>query len=385
MAVIHIGALISGDLNVGLLDADTLLWEDGVIRQIGRRDEVNVEGADAVLDARGTTVAPGLMDSHVHVVFGDFTPRQKTVDFIESYMHGGVTSMFSASEVHVPGCPRDPVGVKALALAASRCWSAFRPAGVKVHGGSLILQPGLEEKDFAELAREGVRYAKAGFGAFRRPADAAPLVRWAQAAGMMVMCHTGGASIPGSSPVSADDLLALQPDVAGHVNGGTTALPDADAERVVRESHMALQLCQAGNLRSALGILALARDAGALGRVLIATDTPTGTGTMPLGMLKSVAELSSLGGLPAEQAWALATGNVARVYRENTGVIAVGREADLVVMDAPLGSAARDALRAIELGDLPGISAVVIDGEVKAMRSRNTPPATRAAELRPLR
>ena len=62
-------------------------------------------------------------------------------------------------------------------------------------------------------------------------------------------------------------------------------------------------------------------------------------------------------------------------------MIAAGREADLVICDAPAGSVARDALGALSAGDLPGISMVLIDGKVTIGRSRNTPPAARAAEV----
>ena len=65
----------------------------------------------------------------------------------------------------------------------------------------------------------------------------------------------------------------------------------------------------------------------------------------------------------------------------NTGVIAVGREADLVCMDAPMGSVANTAAEAFECGDIPGISIVLIDGEVKVTKSRNTPPCKRAAKV----
>lgn len=84
----------------------------------------------------------------------------------------------------------------------------------------------------------------------------------------------------------------------------------------------------------------------------------------------------------AGEAWALATGHNASVLRQNTGQITPGREADLVVMDAPAGSAYPDACAAICGGDLPGISAVIIDGEIKALRSRNTPLATCLCEVR---
>ena len=74
-----------------------------------------------VIDADGAVAIPGLIDSHVHITFGDYTPRQRTVGFLESYVHGGTTTSISASEVHVPGRPKDPEGVKALAVAAMKC------------------------------------------------------------------------------------------------------------------------------------------------------------------------------------------------------------------------------------------------------------------------
>jgi enamidase len=69
------------------------------------------------------------------------------------------------------------------------------------------------------------------------------------------------------------------------------------------------------------------------------------------------------------------------VYRLNRGLVAEGREADLVICDAPIGSVAGDALAALAAGDLPGISMVLIDGKITIGRSRNTPPAARAAEV----
>src|SRR5919201_3555308 len=145
---------------------------------------------------------------------------------------------------------------------------------------------------------------------------------------------------------------------------------------------MALQLVQAGNLRSALFILRLAREAGALPRVCVASDTPTGTGVMPMGVLKSICELASLGDLAPETVIALATGNNARAFRlAAAATLALGQLADLVVCDAPAASLAADALHAIARGDIPGISAVVIDGEVRVGRSRNTPLAKRLASI----
>jgi enamidase len=52
-------------------------------------------------------------------------------------------------------------------------------------------------------------------------------------------------------------------------------------------------------------------------------------------------------------------------------------------MDAPWGSTAGDALGALRIGDIPGISAVVTAGSVRALLSRNTPRAARLAQASP--
>ena len=374
--IVNLRGLVTGGLGDERREVEGLSIKEGVIAALEPGG-----AADSTLDAGGAIAVPGLIDSHAHVVFGDWTPRQSMIGWIESSMHGGVTMMMSASEVHLPGRPHDRTGVKALAISAQRSFSAYRPGGVKVLGGAVILEPGLEPSDFAELASEGVWLAKVGFGDFFPQAEAASLVRAAQEAGFVVMNHTGGASIPDSSPVTIDDVLALGCDIIGHANGGTTALPDEELPRLF-DAPGAIQLVQAGNLRSSLQILRLANERGALDRILIATDTPTGTGVMPLGMLKTVCELSSLGGVAATDALALATGNNGLVLRKQEGILGVGRPADLVLAFPALGSAFEDPLIGIERGDLPGIGAVLIDGEVRALRSRNTPAPNGTCVLR---
>jgi enamidase len=385
LGLLNIGAVATGVLDAPRADAEAILVEDGRIAAIGGAARAGASGADVVVDCQGTTVIPGLIDSHCHVVLGDYTPRQKTVDFLDSYVHGGITSVVSAGEgVHAPGRPHDPVAAKALAIAAAKCFAHFHPNGMKVNAGSVVLEPGLTDADFTEMARAGVRHAKYGFGGYADPRDGEPEVRRAQKHGLCVMSHSGGTSIPGSSPISHEVLLHLRPDVCGHVNGGTTSLADEGLRRLVGETDMTLQIVQAGNLRSALHIIGLAREAGALGRVCVASDTPTGTGVMPMGVIKTVCELASLGGLAPAEALALATGNNARAFRLATGTLAVGQPADLVVCDAPVGSVAADALGAIARGDIPGISCVIIDGQVRVGRSRNSPLAKRLATFRGL-
>lgn len=373
-AIVNLGRIVTGDLAAPVVPGDGILMADGRIAAVGTLGAAAVEACDVVIDAGGATAIPGLIDSHVHITFGDYTPRQKTVGFLESYVHGGVTTAISASEVHVPGRPKDVAGVKALAVAAMKCFETYRPGGMRVHAGSLILEPGLTDADFAELAALGVWMVKAGFGAFATPYEYAPLVAMARAHGMVSMVHTGGSSIPGSSGIWADHVLKIAPDVSYHVNGGPTAIPDADFPRLVGESDVAMQVCTAGNLRTTLLVGKLLAEAGRLDRLLVATDTPTGSGIMPLGMFYTLSHLASLGGMAPEIAIAAATGNNARIYRLNSGIIAPGKDADVVVIDACAGGSQNDALAGLVNGDVPAVGAVVTAGVPRVVgRSRNTP------------
>jgi len=290
-AIVNLSTIVTGDWKDPFASGDTILMQDGTIAEVGTVSADRVAACDVVIDADGATAIPGLIDSHVHITFGDFTPRQNTVGYLESYLHGGTTTSITASEVHVPGRPKDPDGVKALAIAAKKCFESYRPGGMRVHAGSIILEPGLTERDFEEVAAQGVWLAKAGFGAVKTPYDYAPLVAWAKRHGLVTTLHTGGASIPGSSGVWADHVIAIEPDVSFHVNGGPIAMPDEDFPRVVHESTVALQVCTAGNLRTALLVAKLAMETNQFDRLLIATDTPTGSGIMPLGMMYTISHL----------------------------------------------------------------------------------------------
>ncbi|HEY7244556.1 MAG TPA: amidohydrolase family protein [Xanthobacteraceae bacterium] len=382
VAITNIGTIVSGDWRQPFAPGDTVIADNGKLVSVGTASAGEVEGCEVVIDADGTTAIPGLIDSHVHVTFGDYTPRQRTVGFLESYVHGGTTTAISASEVHVPGRPKDPEGVKALAIAASKCFEHYRPGGMRVLAGSVVLEPGLNQADFADLAANGVRLAKAGFGAVETAYDYVPLIAAAKGAGLVTTCHTGGASIPGSGAITADHLLAMRPHVSFHINGGPTAMPDADFERVIGESEIALQVCTAGNLRTTLLCARLAEKHGAFDRFIIGTDTPTGSGVMPLGMLYTIAHLASLTEMAPERAICAATGNNARVYGLDSGLIAADRDADLVLIDAPDGGTQANALAAIKHGDIAAVGAVLSGGEPRFVgRSRNTPPTIRKVRV----
>jgi enamidase len=382
LVVTNIGLLLSGALEAPIIDADTIVAEAGRIVAVGECGDCDTDGARVTIDARGCAVSPGLIDGHVHPVFGDWTPRQGQFGWIDSFLHGGVTTMVSAGEVHLPGRPRDIVGVKALAITAQRAYENFRPGGVKVLGGAPVIEQGMVESDFVELSQAGVRLlGEVGLGSVKAGYEAKEMVAWARKAGIQSTIHTGGPSVPGSGYIDADTVLEADPDIIGHINGGHTALPLRQIRCLCEGCSRGIEIVHNGNELAGLTALRYARELDQLQRVILGTDSPAGSGVQPLGILRMIALLSSVGEMPAETLFCCATGNTARMRKLDCGIIETGRAADLLFMDRAQHSAGTDLLDSVRKGDLPGIGMVVIDGIVRCGRSRNTPPAERVPEV----
>lgn len=382
LVIKNIGQIVSGNIQKPLLEGDTIVVRNGKIDQVGYFTSINDRGIDQIIDAGGCQVWPGLIDSHIHVVLGDFTPRQKTLDFIDSCLHGGVTSMISAGEVHLPGRPSDALGLKSLAILAAKSFNKHRPSGVKVLAGGVILAPDMTKDDFREMADAGVTHlGEIGLGAVHDWDLAAKLVNWAHMVGMKSMMHTGGASIPGSTVIGARELLQVQPTIAAHLNGGPTATPIEDVRQIIKESLVGLEIVHCGNIFAIKSIIELVKANDALHRVIIGTDMPSGTGVVPLGVLRTMASITSLGNVPPELVVSMATGNTADIYNLRRGKIVEGFDADLIIVDAPLGSQADDALTTLEIGDTVAVAAAIIDGEVRVNGSRNTPPGKKKISI----
>lgn len=382
LVIRNIGLILSGDLQNPILDGDCIVCEGDRISAIGRGKELDTEDATQVVDAHGTTVAPGLIDSHVHPVAGDWTPRQSQLNWIESTQHGGVTTMISAGEVHTPGRPKDVVGVKALAIAAQRCFENFRPNGMKIIAGAPVIEQGMEEQDFKDLAEAGVKtLGEVGLGTVKAGEEAGKMVAWARKYGIQSTIHTGGPSIPGSGLIDKDVVLAADADIIGHINGGHTALPDDQITCLCEQCSRGIELVHNGNERAALLAMRTAKELGQLERVILGTDGPAGSGVQPLGILRMVALLSSLGDVPAETAFCFATGNTARMRELDCGLVEVGKAADFVILDQAQHSPGANILESVRQGNLPGVGMTIIDGIVRLGRSRNTPPATKLPEV----
>lgn len=382
LVIRNIGLMLTGKIEAPIADGDCLVAIDGKIAAFGYEKDLDTEGAQTVIDANGVTLAPGLIDSHVHPVVGDYTPRQQQLHWIDSTLHGGVTTLISAGEVHMPGRPKDIVGLKAMAIASQRWYENFRPSGVKVRAGAPVIEHGMEEHDFKELADAGVKLlGEVGLGSVKDGKTAQQMVSWARKYGIQSTIHTGGPSIPGSGLIDADMVLETGADVVGHINGGHSALPDDQIVCLCENCSKGLEIVHNGNERAALLTLNTARELGKLDQIILGTDGPAGSGVQPLGIMRMVAMLSSLGNVSAETAFCFATGNTARQRELDTGLLEVGYAADFVLMDQAQHAPGRTLLESVQLGNLPGIGMTVIDGEVKSLRSRNTPPAGKVPEV----
>jgi enamidase len=380
----NIDALVTGDLTNPLRRADSILAQDGKIQAIGNGID---RPADVTIDAKGMTAIPGLIDSHSHPSVGEYTPAQNSLTWITHYMHGGVTALISAGELHIPGLPLPPDARTALSLAllSKRCYDNLRPSGVKVFAGTLLLVPGFKEEDFDTIASAGIRLVKFIFYDYSLlpNGEAERYVKWARARGIKVKIHSGGVSRSGVSQIAGVEIVKrLQPDVVGHITGGPIPMPEKEVEQIVRETDHYVEICSSGNPRMGLRLMDAVRSANVCHRVLIGTDTPGGTGIIPRGMLREMAFIASVAGVPPEQAICMATGNVGRAHGLDIGIVEEGKPADIVLLDKIHGSVAKDGLDSLAKGDLPGISVVVIDGEIRVGgRSQQTPPPERGAVI----
>lgn len=382
LVIKNIGQILSGKLEEPLIDGDCVIAIDGRITAIGRYADLDTDQATQIVDAHGVSLAPGLIDSHVHPVIGDYTPRQQQLNWIDSCLHGGVTTMISAGEVHAPGRPKDIVGLKAMAIASQRWYENFRPSGVKMLAGAPVIEEGMVESDFKELADAGVKLlGEVGLGSVKAGETAAQMVKWARKYGIQSTIHTGGPSIPGSGLIDKDVVLEADADIIGHINGGHTALPDDQITCLCESCTRGIEIVHNGNERAGLLAMRTAFEIGQAERIILGTDAPAGSGVQPLGILRMIAMLSSLGDIPPEIAFCFATGNTARMRELDSGIIEIGKSADYMLIDSAQHAPGKTMLESIHQGNLPGVGMTIIDGIVRTQRSRNTPPAERLPEV----
>src|SRR3546814_687995 len=181
------------------------------------------------------------------------------------------------------------------------------------------------------------------------------MVAWARKYGIQSTIHTGGPSIPGSGLIDADVVLEADADVIGHINGGHTALPLTQIRCLCESCTRAVEIVHNGNELAGLYATRTAMELGQPERIILGTDSPAGSGVQPLGILRLIALLSSLGEVPAETVFCFATGHTARLRELDCGLVDPGRASDFVVLDRAQHTARRPLPDSARIGDPPGL------------------------------
>ena len=82
-AIINLGEIVSGNWRKPFKKGDGILMNKGLIKKVGTLSRNDIEKSDFVLDANGMTAIPGLIDSQVHIAFGDYTPVKEQLVFLK--------------------------------------------------------------------------------------------------------------------------------------------------------------------------------------------------------------------------------------------------------------------------------------------------------------
>ncbi|MEM2896707.1 MAG: amidohydrolase family protein [Candidatus Bathyarchaeia archaeon] len=377
IVITNIEKIASGDINDPILKADTIIVENGKIKEIGYASELEIKNARITIDASDLVICPSFIDPHVHPPLEDYSPQNRMIGPMEEGCMWGTTTFISEGE-QGPGLPRfyewDPQGVKATAILARKIFDKYRPGGAKVHGGALVLAKGLTKEDFKEMAEAGVWLIGEIGGGGLAEVEELQMLEWAKEYGFFISVHYGPRLIPGATTMTTEDVIKINPNKVAHVNGGTTAAPFDQTMELLDKTKCGIEIVAYGNPRMAYEIIEKLKKKNELHRIVFGSDGFTGQGYLPNAIHRAVITASSMNKLPADKAIAMGTGNTARLYNLNRGIIEPGREADLIAIDAPPGSSGENALKAIELGDTFGVAMVMVDGKIVALRGRDTRP-----------
>jgi enamidase len=380
----NIGEAFTGIFEQPTANINAIVIDDGIITSFnaGTADNPNIS-----VDCKGMTVAPGLVDTHVHPTLGDYGTKQQSVGYLQQMVHGAVTRVMSAGEVHVAGRTGAEAAF-AIAHAAFVSYKSYQPLGMKVHGGAMLFEKDTEFSHIDRAYAAGMRIiGEVGIGGLKDPVRSGELSMYARDLGMTVHMHCGCTSDrgPGGDAhpyFGAQDVLTVQPSIASHMNT-FASLSDADIDLLCSHENAPpyIEVVQAGGTRSMLRVVERLSDKGELDRLLIGTDTPTGYGITSLGVMKTIGDICSLGGVAPEIGWAIASGQGARAFGVDGNQLAIGKDADIVVMDASLGSVESSASTALAAGEFPGVALVMTDGQIRIRGSLCTLRARRIADV----
>jgi imidazolonepropionase len=357
VVVTGIGELVTQDPELGVLTGAAVVVDGGAIAWVGRAERA--PAADRAIDAGGRAVVPGFVDSHSHLVFaGDRADEFAARMAGRRYDGGGIARTVAATRAAPDEALRALLAGRVAELRAQGTTTvevksgygltvadeerALRlAAGVTAETtflGAHVVPPGADRDAYVALVAGEMLAACAPHArwvdVFCEPgsphafdADEARTVLLAgRAAGLGLRVH-GNQLGPGPGVALAVELGAASVDHCTHLDA-------ADVDALAGGATVATLLPGVEfSTRSPYPDARQLLDAGVT--VALATDCNPGTcasSSMPLMIALAVRET---GMTPAEALWSATAGGAAALHRDDIGVIAPGRRADLTVLDAP--------------------------------------------------
>ncbi|HEY2880700.1 imidazolonepropionase [Nocardioides sp.] len=356
--ITNIGELVTNDPDaddlLGIVTGAALVVDGSTVAWVGAADRA--PAADQQVDAGGRTVIPGFVDSHSHLVFaGDRAAEFAARMAGESYAAGGIRATVAATRAatdeqltsHVARLVNEmrrqgtttveiksgyglTVHDEARSLAVARQFTeetTYLGAHVVPEGTTPEEYVALVTGPMVEACAPHARWIDAfcETGAFDADQCRVVLRSGAEAGlqgrlhanqlgpgpGVRLACELGLVAVDHCTYLTDDDVAAL-------AGSGTIATLLPGVEFSTRQPYP--------DARRLL-------DAGV--RVALASDCNPGscfTSSMPLCVALAVREM---GMTPAEAVHAATAGGAAALDRDDVGALLPGRQADLVLLDAP--------------------------------------------------
>lgn len=356
----NVGLLVTNDESRGSLTAErsdaAVVIENDRIAWVG--DAADAPAADTRIDAEGRCVIPGFVDSHSHLVFaGDRSDEFEARMIGEKYAAGGIRRTVALTRAATDA---------ELAENTARLVAEMRAQGTTTveiksgYGLSTIDEARLlaiagqftEDTTFlgahvvpAEFADDPAGYVElvtgemldacasrakwidvfCDDGAFD-VGQARTILDAGKARGLAARMHAG--------QLGESDGVRLAVELGAASVDHCTFLSDADVDALASGSTVATLLPGVEfSTRQPYPDARRLIDAGAA--VAIASDCNPGssfTSSVPFCIALAVREMRMS---PAEALWAATAGGAKALWREDVGVVAVGKKADLVILDAP--------------------------------------------------
>jgi enamidase len=314
-----LGGVLTGDLASPRKDASAIAFENGRVVSIGPP----TADADQLVEAGGAWAMPGLWDGAAALYFGDHEPQFSARGAIAAAVEFGTTTLVGSGRTHVPGWVGDPRSNRELAVLTVKSWRFDRPRGIKVIPTVVEADPSWTSDDLLDLATVGASTVLIASSHGRDVA--AEMTRLAREASLRVGLFERAGE---ATPLTVADVVDLQPDVV--LTAGGAGLP---VRELLAETRASFGVTLASGLRAATDAVCAAGDRSDLARIFIGSGLPGRGGVLPGAMALFVEVLATTTGLGRDQVVSLASGNVARAYGVDGGILAIGRAADLVLVD----------------------------------------------------